>query len=515
MKKIGIPITRFFESGALRAELFLSLPVNNKFLRIAWAGDPADSDQIQRLAKNGVKELHLAWEEALGSDPLTYPLFQNQETNGVALSPALRLVESNPSKLPIEANKQEESVFSRTTDPQHQTEIKGSLGVEEEEQRFSQKNENQESETLIRGSKGEGEHITRVRGGTEEDTDQDFLVKGGAPPKAAASFRVISGAGGKDAPEPTIFKMERKLEDLKETIIYGGSLSLKDHREDLLKQAEGSIVTAKLSERIVAAAADETTSGEAKQETMDRLSETLEGAERGEELDEQLKTELGVKKELEAFASILDSADGDSDKLEKVSEKISALSEKREQADAAIQEQEIEKLSGPQRKPDRTFAISRIGAYLGASLGYRNADFLADLAVACVFHLAKKEGKTIEPDWMPDLTKLVLASPGISSSTEDLQRSTTQEEVMAILSAVDAYVSLPEFDIRETEPQKARWENALSTLNKNVTEAGSLADFTLQKIWTDSLSQPLSFDTTSLCSRSASRAVQWIKSTPL
>lgn len=239
MEKKALPIrlARLEANRKLACDVFIHLPLNERYIRLAIAGDELSAAQIERLAKKGVTSLFVFSEE--NADPETFPVYapdvQSASENRVA--PEVPQLSENPDK-----NETNSLAIPPVISPEEAPAV---IAVGPESEPVIRISASAEPEPLVRVVKGspevEAEETTLLSRDTEEAYQQ--LISGTPPADPGSLLFTIKSAlaAEKVSEEIVTLAASREACSEEEKIIVRGKI---DELEEVLTRIENRHVTA-------------------------------------------------------------------------------------------------------------------------------------------------------------------------------------------------------------------------------------------------------------------------------
>ncbi len=574
---LKIRLDRFESNRTLACDLYLHLPLNKKWIKIASANSILEPSDLEKLNQKNVGALYVATdnpnldpdsfelyvtgaEAAQGAPdaqtpsdspsespteltskmapPLATDALPPQEETSASIEVAASSTQpptstsidsdgespSNPIKVPSEATDEEEVILGATgisedegtsilsvpdIDEVVQT-IKSSPSLEEAEEKFQADNEDSRPEQRFSASKNKKEEeasfsqdeegpetINRVRGEkqTEDKTEQRFSKN-----EKKKEEPVFTIAASKEEEETVVFRLNRRIETEKESMISGRGSLLQEQRNEVLQEVRYSLMTEKISDEITTVAGRLSTATLPDQPKLEDNLRQLETAFRdvttGKMDLEEIEKRFPVEKELKEFEQIL-SANDNSEKLIELSERLSSVVEKQEHARRLLAPDATLKRAKHHR--DLGSTVCRLAAYLGHSIGYVREDFLTDLSATAALYFAKKEGNTINEEAMPALAKALFSDqPTQNAAVEDAKE---------IIQILEAYVRDPDCDRGQLDFEKKIFDRTLKSLTKAETFPSAL---NLAR-WSQFVELGPNLDCHTVCSRAAGHGTRLSK----
>jgi hypothetical protein len=522
MKLVEIPIRRFQAEAPLSRDTFLFLPLNNKAIRIALAGEVIPEAMLAKILAKGYTHLRIAEDSEV--DPEVFAVHtQSPEahasadstSNGAPLEalPAAPMaaeeVESAITISPESPVEEPASVLAaESAEAEAATTIAPSSAPEEPSQAFRADAGEEESSKIglaeisaedeVRLEAGEGDEDPESRFGAateEEDGSQTVSGADEAEEKYVRKF-----AAEKEA-LPAVIRLQKKMAEAKEEL----SVDLSAEKELALKEARTVILSSKISEKIISLSEQSRTAEPSLRESLRGqvrgLKNALDQVDAGD-LSLEEKPEFEAKEEISAVVESLASASR-AEQVEEISERLSAHALTRELAMSALDEQESmgeKELARSATSRDLPATVSRLAAYLGHSLGYTNVDFLADLGCGAIAHFAKKEGETLNEELLPPFTKRIIS---MDSAADDATSDSRE-----ILQFLDAYIADKECDRSHKDLMKRVFDRTMQDLSEK--EDGP-SPWSLKK-WSSFVDRGPTMDSHSICTRAAAKAVKQARS---
>lgn len=520
MKLVEIPIQRFQPETPLTRDTYLFLPLNNKTIRIALAGEVIPEPMLARILAKGHPHLRVAEDSDI--DPATFPVHAGADPSlqpAVAASavepesPAIKSSVVDEPQIAFEAEgaqAEPSTVVAGVPEPADGgVAIAASLAaaepaqsfaaeaIEEESAKVSAADISNEDETRLGATAGEEDPESRFSGAEEGGGDEQ-TISGREEPEEKY---VRKFAAEKEA-LPAVIRLHKKLAAAKENEL---AIDLSSEKESALKEARTVILSSKISEKIISlseqARAAEPRLRDSLRGQVRSLKNALDQVDSGD-LSLEEKEEFEAKEEISSVVESLASASR-AEQVEEVTERLSAHALTRELAMAALEEQENEaevELSRSATSRDLPATVSRLAAYLGHSLGYTNVDFLADLACGAIAHFAKKEGETLNEDLLPPFTKRIISA---DTSPDD-----TISDSRDILQFLDVYIGDKECDRSHKDLMKRVFDRTMKEFSER--EDGP-SPWSLKK-WSSFAGRGPTMDSHSICTRASAKAVKCARS---
>jgi hypothetical protein len=251
MKLVDIPIQRFQPETPLTRDTFLFLPLNNRAIRIATAGEVIPEAMLARIQAKGHTHLRIAEDSAIDPESfLVHPAPPPPPPALAQASPEPQTVISpdNPihEQITLIAKSGEEpeastviaasepgdpeptQTFSAETLPEESTNVAGSRAAAEKN-------------TLLSALTADEESQTRLRGDIEEVSEQTISGLAATEEKYVRKF-----AAEKEA-LPAVIRLQKRMAEGKDE----STASFAADKESALKEARTVILSSKISEKII------------------------------------------------------------------------------------------------------------------------------------------------------------------------------------------------------------------------------------------------------------------------
>lgn len=418
-----------------------------------------------------------------------------------------------PGRPPPQA---EESFSSDPKDPETKRRVAAAKAQRESAQRIAAGISTPEEEQRLAAIAARTESQERFSGDEAEAVAEQRIGAGKTDAESAQRF----GADAQDKEEeesftftalpedaPPLTRLERRLEEAKESMIVGRAHALGGESGEFLRETKAALLSSKISERVISLSeeSERTQDPEKKASLRDQirsLGQKLQRVEVEAEIPAELLREFPIEKEVKAVETKV--AKNDADQILQLSEEISALSQKRDLARQMIEREEKSDIDLVRVKSARDIpaTVSRLAAYLGHSMGYTNVDFLSDLGITAIAQFEKKNGKDISGIEMPPFTMKVLSDEATGS---------TIDEVRSILSFLDVYIADPDCDYSQRDLVKKIFDNTIVQLN----DLESRPDPWSVEKWRLFVDRGPSMDSHSVCTRAAAKAVKYVRTVDL
>jgi hypothetical protein len=490
MKLVEIPIGRFQAETPLSRETYLFLPLNNKTIRIGWAGDVISESMLARLLSKGHTHLRIGEESDI--DPETFPVHRSEEE--------ARPPEAAPAAVSPRPDADQETITALPPSPTEENIlVKDNGSPSEPSQSFSPEPHAAEEAASVGGNLSEKETETKLRASAMEENEAESHF--GTEEEKERYIRKFTAEKGS---LPAVVRLQQKLQ---ETDGEELSIDLSAEKESALKEAKSVILSSKISEKIIAlseqAQAADSNLRSALREQVRSLKASLDRVDKGD-LSQEEEAELETKEEIASVTESLASASR-AEQVEEITERLSAHALTRKLALAALEDQEKTQESDEAARGaanrDLPVTISRLAAYLGHSLGYTNVDFLADLACGAIAHFAKKEGEELDESLLPSFSRRVVSS-------EDSPLDETIADSKEILRFLDVYIEDKECDRSHKDLMKRVFDRTLHELSERDDGPSSLT----KKKWSSFAERGPTMDSHSLCTRASAKAVKAARS---
>lgn len=563
MKLADIPIQRFQAGLPLARDTFLYLPLNNKSLRLGFAGDSLSEQQLSRLIAKGHAFLRVEIREGEEIDAQSFPVHISGESSVEApITPAAALqaeelpgvtdttqiittdgeIDASTTLVRSSAEEAEStsSFKAGTNSPLEEQKFKAGTAEVEPSTRLSATDAPPEETTRLSASPPETEDSAAFRAERNSENSTKVQGKKGAP-EPEESFRAdvaaaeeensFAAAQNEEVEEnffgaekekkveearrfsaekealPAIFRLQKRLADPNAN---ERTIDLKQEKKVALDEARTVILSSKISEKIISLSEKANSSQpelrSALRGQIRSLREALDRVEGGKS-DVEKDADEETREEIQVVGESLSSATR-VDQITEISERLTAHALTKEMARAAIEAQEkepeIEKEAGTSNR-DLPSTVSRLATYLGHSLGYTNVDFLADLACGAILHFARKDGQEFDQTQLPTLSKKLFFDSPVTVSQDVIDDS---RDIMLFL---DAYLNDKECDRSHRDLIKKIFDRTAEGFGEK--EDGP-SPWNLKK-WSAFVNRGSTMDSHSICTRAAAKALKTARSATL
>jgi hypothetical protein len=548
---LPVKLSRLETGRVLFRDLFLNLPINGKFIKVAAAGDELREDLLARLASRGFEGRHVVAAEPNenGTTCQLYAEPSASQSNFTTTPPPPMIADAEPKQTeqsaiaPAAAAKNTESTKSEgaesltkdkeptsVEDTGEETTIEAATTAPEPKAAFSASEDVSEERRVSPGPMEET--LSRIAASKPQELEST-LVRGGE--SAAAEERTVV-SGLEESLEEIVQIAAAEAEEI-------GTVSIRKLRDDLgvcltnLKSARPGQV----SEAIISAsAAIEESVRVFEQSSSGSQPETLLASEMRAAADlAREKFEVASKK-LAKARSFTGSAEEEFEQRFSKEEVEEAPERRRDRAEAIVADKtEIhrgkddytsqppeerqaaaKKASEPssvfpasESTPEHSPAYStnqraavykelpsiaaRLAALLAHSLGYANQRFLSDLALTALLHFSKREEGIMEKATVPQLARVLL---GNTPPTQD----SIIEDSREILMVLEAYFMNPGCDRSHRDFSRRVFLDTLAEVRNRPESIGTWNEVR----WTQVVEKGPSIDAQSLCGRASAAAIK-------
>lgn len=510
---IKISLSRFQPNRELLRNVAVYLPKNQRYIRIAGTGDEISDSLLKGLQAKGFADLfvsQLDGEEAV--DPADCVLYQENThalgqadndvtavpSTGDKIEPEQELVARNSD------TQQAETTFSADTATQESAvTVKSETATPETETALHAPiEEDLESETHIHADSPEKVHKTHIKGSSEKEVEPEMRFSADA--KSEETTYIVKGLSSQ--PEaPSITRIGQTLEKVKESMLLNQSVDIGEQKDGFLRDAKNSLIAGKVSEQIIDLARRvsslETSEEKTKLESvLNELESVLSKASSGMENTEQYEKRFSIKNDMEEIETIFTDDPLEEEKILKISDQMTEVEEKREEALRALEESRIDPLLKSSSDRNLPQQASKFASYLAHSLGYSDLNYLTDIATLAAIRLSEEQLPANAKTKLPPLASQVMDQ--VESLDPVLQ------DTKEVISVLEKYFTHPDCDRTQKEITSRTFKIVLEEM-QDTEAAPSFWNITC---WEQYLENGLGFEAHSLCSKASANAIRLIKS---
>lgn len=558
MDFLHIKLARLETGRVLSRDLFLSLPANGKFIKVAAAGDELREDLLARLVSRGIEGLHASasdpqesgatcqlYVEAQGSSPnLTTtpapPMVQEGEPkhsdhfadSSTAVAKETENAEGESGRVERAEAAAKEMVSTAGESGKAETAIEATITALEPKAAFSASEAASEERRV---SPGQLEETFSRIAATKPEELESTVVPGGE--LAAEERAVVSG-------------LEESLEQIVQIAAAeaeeSGTVAIRKLRDDLgacltnLKSAKPEEIDQVI---ISADAAIEESVRTFEQSSTGSQPETLLASEMRAAADLAREKFAVASKKLTKARSFTGNAEEAFEQRFSKEQIEEAPEVRRDRAEAIVTDnteihrgkpgftseppEELKIATGDTPEPSPALPddeaphqqssaystnqraavykelpsiAARLAALLAHSLGYANQRFLSDLALTALLHFSTREEGLMEKATVPQLARILI---GNTPSSQD----SIVEDSREILMVLEAYFRNPSCDRSHRDFSRRVFLDTLAEIRNRPGSVGTWNEVR----WAQTVEKGASIDAQSLCGRASAAAIKMSK----
>lgn len=545
-KLLKINLDRFTAGKAISRDIFISLPLNGKMIRIAQAGDVLETAFLDKLKKRYVDSLFAGVHAGESEDPASLPLYlENMPSDSAenlrvtsAVNPAGEILhkhadvsgEGAASKSIAAPTEAEAEIFklAKQSTSEDGTKLKAADASEEEVTRLA-KHSSIEEVNIVKASPTAEEEIIQLAAERSPIEEVNVIKASGVAAEEEVThlaakrspieeINVIKASAAEEETVRVISGLRAVLDETIQTVARDAKIlpseeliSLKTELEQCManfsaashgEQEEKTILGAgrDLETAIYkfesAPAAPVIPAVLALKAEVEKVTREL--ARRAESKQEAFKARLSDPTQEKHVSRIQPPTENG------IENRQESLAQKKAPADAPLVDGQQSNFSTTHARAavfkELPATAARMATYLAHSLGYVHLDYLSELALAVMLHFSRKDGKTVETEGLPPLIQSVL------QARHSLMDSTV-EDSLEIVTLLEMYFKNPECDRSLKDFSQRLFHSTLSELRIRPESVNIWNDAR----WVQFVEKGPSLDAHSLCSKATARAIKMSK----
>jgi hypothetical protein len=546
-KLVKIKIERFQEGKSLAREIFLSLPLNDKMIRLALVGNEMDASLLERLKKRGVTSLFALPQTGDTSDPDTFPLYSQEPPRA---QPAVTTIAQKNAA--IEAKSEAPVVLATGQETEEETKITPTDAGPEETQKVSGSATTPDESEVLPPSLSSAEESTRVSAAESAPEEKNRFSSIGSVLEESRKIAGTESAADRPATVESFLAEEEKQRlrpspeiEEQEHVLAGAHKALEEALRIAARAAEEAptkeraSLKGELEECMSMLRSAITEQGEtitasatlALEDAIQRFNSSNEGD--GSELNQSLKAALEeasekfslahsaqrasgefTKNTSEKFEMRFSSETGDASRKEEISfspgHPDAQGKEKAKGFDSGAWPTELEAeedgnsqtaFNAPGGRAavykDLPALAGRLSTYLAHSLGYVSLPYLSELALGVILNFSQSEDHQLDSSrCSPFIQFLLKKEASVSDSPLN--------DALEIVFLLEAYFKNPECDRTQKEFSQRVFQETIHSLKRRPSGLNPWNEIR----WRQFIAKGPSRNAQSLCSKATAKAIK-------